>query len=658
MAPIVTQAKRLLVGRPFSNDRLARERLPKRLAFPVFSADTLSSLAYAPDQIILTLAVAGSAAVTVSPWVGMGVLAIMGLVLSAHRSVATEFPEGGGDFAVAHTNLGRRAGQIVGASLTIDYVLTVAVSTSQAARYVAGAAGLSDVQHLLVTLGLIALLTLVNLRGVRQATYIVTIPVALFVGSVGLLIVVGAVQAFMGELSTAPSAAYEVVPSNHAGAGLTAIGGTLLVIRALSQGCVAISGIKSITNAVPNFKPPKAPNATATMVVAVVLAMVFLGGVVWLARWAGVVVVEDPATQLRIDGAAPTADFQQVPVLGQVAQAVAPGMPWVYLVITVVTALILCIAASTAFNGFPTLASVLAVKSYVPRFFAARGDRLAYSNGIIALALAAAVTVVITDGSVTRLIHMYLVGVFVSFTCGQAGLSRHFHARMRVSPTAPERRMYARKSRAAQASAIVLALLLIFVVVTQAGSGAWMMLAIIAVLVSCMALISRHYRSVAAQQALPPGPIPACSPIEPTTHGALGTHAVVIMTELTRPAVVAMKAAMSEPHATVQAIMVKQNDEHERKVRAQWRDHAVGIPLRILYSPYRDAMEPVREYVRSLRRVHPDDSIIVFIPEYLVGHWWHAALHNHALRRVQSRLGHIPSVSVVSVPWGADALDS
>lgn len=651
MAPVLSQAKRLLVGRPYANERLARERLPKRLALPVFSADNLSSLAYAPDQIIVVLAMAGTTAVTMGPWIGLAVVVIMGIILVGHVAIIAESPEGGGDFTLAHAHLGAIAGQIVGSSLLVDYVLTVAVSTSQAASYVAGAVGLDRGQHVFVAIGIILLLMVINLRGVRQATALVMIPVGLFVASVMVLILLGIAESVTGQLMPAPSASFEVAPVEQMGASLTTIGGIVLVIRAFSQGCVASSGVKTITNAVPGFRKPKVRNAMSTLIITGAVSMSLMLAVMWLAWATHVVVVEDPRTQLRVGGVPPQESFQQVPVLGQLAQAVAPSQPWFFWLITAVTVLILVTAASTAFQGFPTLASVLAVNSYVPRFFSSRGDRLAYSNGIVALMVASLLIVIATGGAVSTLIHMYLVSVFVSFALGQAGLARRYRVRMQVSPLAAERRTLSRKARFARMSAVLMGLLLIFVVVSEVSSGAWITLAVIAAGVATMGAIARHYRVFAQQLDLGEHTTDHCIPVQSPSHRALGSHAVVIVTELTRPAVAAIETAAREPHASIQAVTVRRSDDHEALVRAQWKQHRMGIPLRILYSPYRAAVAPIEEYVRSLTQTHPNDTVVVYIPEYLVGHWWHAALHNQALRRAQSQLGAIPRVNVVSVPW-------
>lgn len=606
----------------------------------------------------MALALAGTSAIAVSPWVGVAVVVIMGVILHAHYGIIHEFPAGGGDFAVAHSHLGSAAGRLVGSALLLDYVLTVAVSTSQAATFIAGAIGVEHGEHVYFALAIIALLTVVNLRGVRQATSVMTLPVVLFVAVVGILILVGALQALTGTLQAAPSSHYEVSPDSLAASGLASLGGVVLVLRALSQGCVAISGIKTITNAVPTFQPPKVKNAARTLVLTGVVSAAFFSAIVWLAYVSGVTIVERPHEQLLVNGQLPSGQFHQVPVLGQVARAVAPHQTWVFVGVSVVTALILCIAASTAFHGFPTLASVLAVKSYVPRFFASRGDRLAYSNGIIALGIASTVVVTVTRADITELVHMYLVGMFVAFTFGQAGLARHFAAQMRVSPRAAQRRALLRKGRLARVSAILMAVLLVFVVVTKADSGAWAAIGLIAVLVITMGAVQRHYSAVAARLALPPGGGAGCEPVVSTKHAALGTHAVVIVAEVTRPAVAAMRDAAHDSHASVQALCVRRSEDHERVIRAQWRKHAIGMPLRILYSPYRDVVPPIVEYVKSLQESAPSNCVSVYVPEYLVGHWWQAVLHNHALRRVQARLAEIPNVTVVTVPWELDAAAS
>ncbi|MDO5646110.1 MAG: APC family permease [Dermabacter sp.] len=656
MSGIVPTLKRLVVGRPFSSDQLTRERLPKRFALPAFSADTLSSLAYAPDEILLTLAVAGLGTYLLSPWVGLAVVIVMTVVVLTHRNIITEYPSGGGDFAVTEATLGPRAGRAVGASLLVDYVLTVAVSTSQAATYISGGFIPLHGHEALAAIAIIAALMVLSLRGVRDSSRLLALPVYLFMLTVGIVLIVGGLQALTGQLDQAPSAAFELVASDSLDAHLTAAGGALLVLRAFSSGNVALTGIKAVTNGVPMFRRPKAANARITLMITGAISALFLMGVLLLAQATGVKFVADPATQLA-RGGVPLGDAGEtsaaaVPVLGQVAEAVFGPDSLAFFLLITVTTLILCIAASTAFNGFPVLASVLAKHGYLPRQLAVRGDRLAYSNGIIALAVASIAVVWVMNAAVSELIHMYIVGVFVSFAFGQVAIARHYRSKARVAVHAPERRRLRRKRIESVVGVVVVSLVLAAIILTKFADGAWVTLVAIAVLWAFMSALSAHYRSVARQLSIDEDEGEDLSRVRVRTVAA--THALVIVTQLNQPAVRALAVATASRHHSVQALTVKTDDLRTEHLRRAWRTREIPVSLRIVYSPYREFTTPVVEYVRSLTRLHPHDVVVVYIPEYLVGHWWQAPLHNHALRRVTSRLSRVPGVVVTSVPWVID----
>ena len=640
---LLSAIKRLVVGRAFASERLARERLPIRLALPTFAADTLSSIAYAPDEILLTLAVAGAASVTLSPWVGLAVVAIMTAVVITNRVIVREYPSGGGDFEVVEKNLGPAAGRFVGSALLVDYVLTVAVSISQAARYASGALPPLHGHETALAAGLIVLLALVNLRGVHTSGAAIAVPVYLFMALIGLTVLVGAVEALTGTLGRAPSADMDLVVSPAFDQGLTALGAFLLVLRAFSSGCAALTGVQAIGNGVPSFRAPKARNAGITLLLLGAVSSAMLMGVLVLARLTGVRFVETPSAQLSLDGA-PVTGYQQLPVIGQIAQAVYSPGSFMFYAVTIVTAIVLQLAANTAFHGFPNLASALARADNLPHRLRLRGDRLAYSNGILVLTVLAVALVVATDADVTALVQMYIVGVFVSFALSRLGMIRHFTRRLRVETSSRGRRAIV-IDRAVSAIGFVLVLVvLIVVLVTKLAHGAWAAVLAMAVLWLLMTLSHRHYRQVERELSLDGDPgrgvaLPSRS------------HAIVLVSKLDRPTLRALSVAASARHTTLEALTVDDQESRVSDLLEHWRDLDVQVPLRIVHSPYRLSVPPIVAHVSALARRNPRDVVVVYVPEILVGHWWEWMLHNHSARRLRARLSGLPRVVVSTIPW-------
>lgn len=648
MPGLSSSLKRVVVGRPFASSRLRHERLPVRLALPTFAADALSSVAYAPDQILLALAVGGISAYAMGPVVGLAVAGVMGIVVITNRQIVREYPTGGGDLEVVEKNLGSAAGRVVGSALLVDYLLTVAVSTSQAARYSAGVLPSLHGHERVLALGLIGLLALVNLRGLRASGLALAIPVYLFMGAIGATVLGGAVEALRGDLGAAPSADLDLAPSAAFEHGLTALGAALLLLRAFSSGCAALTGFQAIGNGVPSFAAPKSRNAGITLVLLGVISSAMLMGILLLARLTGVTYVQNPSAQLLRDGAPVTA-YQQLPVIGQIAQAVFSPGSLMFFVVVVVTALVLFIAANTAFQGFPNLASALARADYVPHQLRVRGDRLAYSNGILALTLLAGTLVWLTAADVTLLVQMYIVGVFVSFSLSRLGMTRHFSRRLRVATSASDRRSLAVGRVVSAVGFVLVTLVLGIVLATKFTHGAWVAVTLMTVLWAGMTAIRSHYRQVRSDLALK------------TAADADGTvdlaalpsrsHALVLVSTLDRPTIQALSVAAAARHTTLEALTIDDQDADVSTLIAQWRDLELQVPLRVMYSPYRAFAGPVLAYVHVLARRNPRDVVIVYIPEFLVGHWWEWFLHNHSARRLRARLSQLPRVVVSTVPW-------
>jgi amino acid transporter len=644
VSDIAGAAKRLLLGRPFRSDRLGHQLLPKRIALPVFASDALSSVAYAPDEIILTLSLAGLGAAVFSPWVGLVVVVVLLVVVASYRQNVHAYPSGGGDYEVANTNLGPRAGLTVASALLVDYALTVAVSISSAAQYAASAIPTLQGNEVPFALGLVGLLMLANLRGIKESGTLFAIPTYIFMFTVGALAVTGFIRHLLGTLPAAESAGLEVIAESSYDQGLVGLAGALLILRAFASGCAALTGVEAISNGVPNFRKPKSRNAATTLALLGGLSITFMMSSLLLARLTGVKYVEFPTEQLLENGRAVSEDYVQHPVLGQLADAVFQGFPPAFYLVSIATGLILVLAANTAFNGFPVLGSILARDGFLPRQLHTRGDRLAFSNGIVTLGIGAAVLIWAFDAQVTRLIQLYIVGVFMSFTLSQLGMVRHWNRHLRTEPDADVRRKMLR-SRAINTTGLVLTgTVLVVVLISKFTRGAWIALVAMGVVYAGMYAVRRHYDQVAAELALD---------AEPGAARALPSrvHAIVLLARLHKPAMRAVAYARATRPSVLEAVTVNVDAEATEALRQQWEELEIPVALRVLDSPFREITRPVLGYVKSIRRDSPRDLVVVYIPEYVVGHWWEHLLHNQSALRLKSRLLFTPGVVVASVPW-------
>lgn len=623
---------------------MRRTLLPKRVALPVYASDGLSSVTYAPDEIMLTLALAGVGALAFSPWVGVAVGAVVALVIACYRQVVRAYPSGGGDYEVATANLGRRSGLTVASALLVDYVLTVAVAVSAGAQYaVALLPGLRG-REVLVAVAVVLALMVANLRGTREAGRVLALPAYLFMAAVGLTAVVGFVRAATGTLPAAESADLGIVPDALFDQGLVGLAGAVLVLRAFASGCVALTGVETVANGVPALRRPKSRNAATVLAVLGALSATFLTSILVLAHMVGVRYVERPAQQLLRDGVPVGESYVQVPVLGQVARSVFAGAPVLFVLVTAAAGLILLMAANTAFNGFPVLGSILARDGYLPRQLYTRGDRLVFSNGIIGLAVGAVVLVVAFEARVTSLVHLYIVGVFLSFTLGQLGMVRHWDRALRTEPDAAHRRRMRRSRWVAVAGAATTGTVLVVVLVAKMTRGAWIAVLAMAVVGLVMSAIRRHYDDVAAELALE---------ADVSQERALPSrvHAVVLVSRLHKPTMRALAYARATRPSVLEGLTVSVDRAEAERLRERWEELDLPVPLRILDSPYRDVTRPVVDYVRSIRRRGPRDVVVVYVPEYVVGRWWEHLLHNQSVLRLRSRLLLTPGVVVASVPW-------
>ena len=638
MSVVTRVAKRLIIGNPVRSDRAGHTLLPKRLALPIFASDPLSSVAYATQEILLVLTVGGTAFLYLAPWIATAVIVLMIVVVASYRQLVRAYPTGGGDYEVASKNIGRAAGVLVASALLVDYVMTVAVSVSSGVDNIISAAPSLHSHRVAMALGFVAVLAAVNLRGIREAGLAFATPTYLFTAGVFIMVATGLFRVIAGDKPVAESANYDVhVHSGYGSLGLLAL--CFLTLRAFSSGCTALTGVEAIANGVPAFRPPKARNAQKTLVIMGAIATSMFAGVTALALISKVRIT---ANACDLGGFADCEHRPQRTVIAQVASAVFGGPHSVgFFYMQAATALILVLAANTAFNGFPLLGAILAQDKNLPRQLYTRGDRLAYSNGIVFLAVVAGLLIFIYKADVTRLIQLYIIGVFTSFTLGQSGMVRHWNRLLRTERDPLERRRML-QSRAINAfGASFTGLVLVIVVITKFTKGAYLVIIAMPILYAIMRAINKHYTRVAEE-------------LTPEGRGLMlpaRNHVVVLVSKLHKPTLRALAYAKATRPDTLTALTVNVDDAETRGLLADWERLNLPVQLTVLESPFREVTNPVIEYIRNLRRERPGDVVSVFIPEYVVGHWWEHLLHNQSALRLKGRLLFQPGVMVTSVPW-------
>jgi amino acid transporter len=625
-------AKRLVLGRPLRSERLGETLLPKRIALPVFASDALSSVAYAPEQIITTLSLAGLSAYSFSPWIGVIVAVVMLTVVASYRQNVHAYPSGGGDFEVASTNLGPQFGLTVASALLVDYTLTVAVSVSSGVANVISAVPALAGHAVIISLCVVIVLTALNLRGIRESGSAFAVPVYCFIFGVLSMVVYGLLRIATGAHLDAETKHFGLhAESHYAGLGMA-----FLVLRAFSSGSAALTGVEAISNGVPAFRKPKSKNAATTLLMMGVIAVVMLMGIIVLARTTGVKIAEHASDLIG----APRG-YEQKTVIAQVAKSVFSNfLPGFYFV-AAATGIILVLAANTAFNGFPVLGSILAQARYLPRQLHTRGDKLAFSNGILMLALMAVILIIGFDANVNNLIQLYIVGVFVSFNCSQAGMIRHWNRLLRTERDPAVRRRMRRSQLINTFGLCMTAAVLVIVLITKFLLGAWIAIVAMIVIFLTMRAIRRHYDHVAEE----------LTPTDEETVLPSRNHVVVLVSKVHKPTLRALAFARATRPDTLTALTVNVDDTETRALQAEWEARGLPVPLTVIESPFREITRPILEYVKSIRRESPRELVTVFIPEYVVGHWWENLLHNQSALRLKGRLLYQPGVMVTNVPW-------
>jgi amino acid transporter len=604
--------KQFVMGRPLATSSLDDERLPKRYALALFSPDALSSNAYATEEILIALAVAGTLALSLSIPIAIAIVTLLFIVILSYRQLILAYPSGGGGYVVSKENFGETASLVAGASLLIDYSLTVAVSLSAGMAAITSA--LPQLHSYKVDLALagLVLITIANLRGTRESGRLFAIPTYAFVLGLGGMVVYGFVQYFSGN-HPAPVAGRVVTET---AAPLT----MFLILRAFASGCAALTGVEAISNGVQAFKEPSAKNARQTLVgLGLILGTLFLG-ITFLSQIYSVVPNEHET------------------VVSQLARGIF-GTGTIYFYIQLVTMIILVIAANTSFAGFPGLASIMAADGYMPRQLRTRGLRLAFSNGILSLSVFAAVLIVGFDASVNRLIPLYAVGVFTEFTLSQFGMVRHWFRTRKNG--------WWRRAIINGLGGSVTFVVAIIQATTKFVDGAWIVITAVPIIVLIFRSINRHYRSIASQLTLEKlEEMEEKHKIPNTKH-----NVVILVASIHVGTVKALRYAKSLTPTEIRAVHINITPDQTQKVKERWDKYGMGIPLEIVESPYRDIIGPFLKRLREIEQEMSDDIVTVVIPEFVVSRWWENFLHNQTGFILKTRLLLWKDVVVISVPY-------
>jgi amino acid transporter len=627
--------KRWLIGEPLPSDKLEGQLLPKHLALPIFASDALSSVAYAPQELLMILLLGGTAFLAFAPWVAAAVVLLLTVVVLSYRQLVKAYPSGGGDYEVARKNLGEKPGLIVASALLVDYVLTVAVSVASGVDNIISALPALNGIRVEMAIFFIVILAAVNLRGVSESGKAFALPTYLFIASVATMIITALVESIFGHTPIAESAHLEV-----RGEGIAQAAFVLLLLRAFSSGCSALTGVEAVANGVQAFRRPKIQNAQKTLVLMGTIAIVLFSGLMAVALLSGVHYAQEACDLVGFQNC--KTDPQRS-LIAQIASSTFGNNSIMFFVVQATTALVLLLAANTAFNGFPLLGSVLAQDRYAPKSLSTRGDRLIYSNGVLLLALAAAILLVVYQANVTSLIQLYIIGVFVSFTLGQSGMIRHWVKLLRTNP--PNRGSIRVSLTINSVGAFFTGSVLIIVTITKFTHGAWLVFIMMPILFTLMLGVNRYYRDV--EKEIEPDPS--------TTFGARGDHAVVLVGKLQKPVLKALDYAIAARHESIEAVHVSIDEGETAKLQAQWADQNIKIPLRVIESPYREISVPLIKYIKSRREEHGSEVLTLYTPQFIVGHWWENLLHNHKSRRIRHKLMLVHGVVIALVPWLLDS---
>lgn len=614
----LARVRGLVFGQPLANAQEIDERLSKKLALPIFSSDAISSSAYATDEILKVLILVGTSALFFSIWVAAAIALMLTIVAFSYRQVCRAYPSGGGAYVVARENLGARMGLIAAAALMVDYVMTVAVSSASALANLATAFPAIEPYKVMLGALIIVGVTAANLRGIRESGNIFAFPTYLFVGMALLAISVGLVNVATGSAHALAAPAHVI---NSEGQVLT----IFLLLKAFAGGSVALTGVEAIANGVPSFKPPESKNAANTLITMALLLGVIFIGLTFVGMHYGVMATTD----------------QGATVLGQVGAAVFGNGSVLFLLLQISAAMILFLACNTSFNAFPRLSAILAQDGYMPRQFAFRGDRLAFSWGIVVLAAVAIAMLALFKADTHALIPLYSVGVFICFTLSQTGMVIHWRKERSSG--------WAWRSLVNGFGAVLTGVVFVVVATEKFTDGAWMVLLFIPFLIAMMLFVSHQYGSSARQLEMRPG---AAVP-QPHRHNRV----VIPISGVNRAVVQALNVARTITE-DIRAVYVSDNPEHSDEVRALWTQAVPDVPLVLVESPYRALIAPVVAYLDVLDRAWPPDKeapiTFILIPEYVARSWWERMLYNQAAKQLRATLLGRAHTVVINVPYRRD----
>jgi amino acid transporter len=609
--------KRILVGRPLATTEMEHQRIPKTIALAVFSSDAISSTAYATEEILFVVATgASSLALGLSKLVpiGIAVALLLAIVITSYRQTIFAYPSGGGSYVVSRENLGENPSLIAGASLLVDYILTVAVSISAGVAAIVSIPEFRSLEKHRVLLGLvlIAFISIANLRGIKESGRVFAAPTYIYIVSLSALVVYGLYRTLIAhDISPITIDTAHYVGHNLIGGEL----GIFLLLKGFSSGAVALTGVEAISNGVPAFRRPESKNAATTLVwMGLILGTLFMG-------------VQILAHHL---GPYPS---ERTTVMSQLGGAVWGTGTFMFVILQFSTAAILTLAANTAYADFPRLSSIIAHDGYLPRQLANRGDRLVFSNGVLVLAVSASILIIAFGGLTNALIPLYAVGVFLSFTLSQSGMVRH-HQKERE-------RGYKRNIVINTVGAIATLIVLLIVGGTKFTSGAWVPLVVIPMIVLLFKSIKRHYRTVAEGLSVTPEYKPR----------RMNHTMVVLVGGIHRGVLEALAYARSVSPSHLVAISVVSDEEEQEKLERAWQEYGIDVPLEIVYSPYRELTRPILRYIDELDARWDNDIITVIIPEFVVTHWWGNLLHGQSALLLKGRLLFRKGTVVTSLPY-------
>ncbi|AJY73633.1 APC family permease [Paenibacillus beijingensis] len=601
---MVNKVKRLLIGRPMKSGAIEEEKLGKLKALAILSSDALSSVAYGTEQILLVLMAAGFAAIWYSVPISLAVLGLLTILILSYRQTIFSYPTGGGAYIVAKDNLGVSTGLIAGGSLLVDYILTVAVSSAAGTDAITSAFPQLHDHRVGISLIMIVFLTIMNLRGVTESASFLAIPVYLFVLSIFVLIVSGLIKLMIGGV-------HADVP--EIGTAVSNIS-LFLLLKAFSSGCSALTGVEAVSNAIPNFRKPAERNAAATLLMmGIILGSMFLG-ISLLAYWYGI--TPNP----------------KATVVSQIAESTF-GRGILYFVIQGVTALILFLAANTAYSAFPLLAFMLAKDKFLPNMFKARGDRLVFSNGIIFLSIMSALLVIVFHGDTENLIPLYAVGVFIPFTLSQLGMMVRW---FRIRP--PHWGIRLVVNTVGMLTTLTITLIFIFTKFAQV----WMVFVFLPIVIGMFYQISKHYRNTADQLRID---------LHKDKPVIKGSTMVIPVAGITRAVMNSISYAKSLTDNVV-AVYVGFEEEEIQKMEDKWEEWNPGVRLIVLRSRYRSVIKPLIKFIDTVEwKTAETDHITVLIPQFITKHWWQNLLHNQTSLVIRAYLFKQKDVVIATVPF-------